>query len=94
MQNQIILSQETKESLIQEILLGFKQIIEEQKKPSQELKEWLTAKETQELLKISSGTRWSWSKSGKLKAHSIQGTNRIRYHRDQVLSILSERETV
>lgn len=54
-------------------------------------KEWLTAKEVCELLKISHTTLHDWSLKGLLKKHKI--SNRIRFRYDEVLQSLTKIES-
>jgi len=56
--------------------------------PRSELPEYLTRKETAELLRISLVTLNEWSKNGSLQSLRING--RIRYKRNEVASALSE----
>lgn len=92
--NNVILTETTKNDLITEItknvLSGLAAILKESKESELNSKEWLTSKETQNLLKISSVTLWSWSKNGTLKAHKIG--NRLRYRKDDVLKALIRKE--
>lgn len=91
----IILTQTTKDDLISEItnnvLSGMATIMRESRETDLHAKEWLTSKETESILKISSVTRWTWSGSGILKAHKIG--NRLRYRKDEVLQALLRKET-
>ncbi len=92
--NNIILSSVTREELVNEIskvvLSGITTILKESRKEDLNSKEWLSSKETESLLKISSVTRWNWSKSGILKANKIG--NRLRYRKDDVLKALIRKE--
>ena len=91
----IILTQTTKDDLISEItnnvLSGMANIMRESRETDLHSKEWLTSKETESILKISAVTRWSWSRSGILKAHKIG--NRLRYRKDEVLQALLKIES-
>ncbi len=91
---QIILTQTTKDDLISEItknvLSGMATIMRESRETDLHAKEWLSSKETQTLLKISSVTLWAWSRSGILNAHKIG--NRLRYRKDEVLNALITKE--
>ena len=91
----IILTQTTKDDLISEItnnvLSGMTAILKESRETDLHAKEWLSSKETETLLKISSVTRWSWSRSGILTSYKIG--NRIRYRKDEVLQALLRKET-
>lgn len=90
----ILLTQTTKNELVQElkkeILSGMVQILNESRQKDLTSKEWLTSKETESILKISSVTLWAWSKNGILKAHKIG--NRLRYRKDDVLKALIRKE--
>mgnify|MGYP001404389890 CR=1 FL=1 len=90
----IIFTQITKTELISElrteILSGISELLNESREKDLELKEWLTAKEVEKLLKISSVTRWNWTNSGILKSHKIG--NRLRYRKDDVLKALLRKE--
>lgn len=92
---QIILTQTTKNDLISEItnnvLSGMTALLKESRETDLHSKEWLSSKETETLLKISSVTRWSWSRSGLLTSYKIG--NRIRYRKDEVLQALLRKET-
>ncbi len=92
---QIILTQTTKNDLISEItnnvLSGMTAILKESRETDLHAKEWLSSKETETLLKISSVTRWSWSRSGILTSYKIG--KRIRYRKDEVLQALLKMET-
>ena len=91
----IILTQTTKDDLISEItnnvLSGMATIMRESRETDLHTKEWLTSKETESILKISAVTRWTWSRSGILKAHKIG--NRLRYRKDEVLQALLRKES-
>lgn len=95
MDNQIILTQYTKDDLIRQItnnvLSGLAVILKESRQIDLNAKEWLSSKETETLLKISSVTRWNWSRSGILKSYKIG--NRIRYRKDEVVQALISIET-
>lgn len=90
----IILTQTTKDDLISEItskvLLGITTILNESREKDLSSKEWLTSKETETILKISSVTRWTWTNSGILKSYKIG--NRLRYRKDEVLKALLRKE--
>lgn len=92
----VILTQTTKDELISQItnnvLSGMTAILKESRETDLHSKEWLSSRETETLLKISSVTRWSWSRSGLLKSYKIG--NRIRYRKDEVLKALLHREPV
>ena len=49
---------------------------------NRETSEWLTRKETAELLKVSLVTLHNWSKNGILQAYKIG--NRVRYRKDEI----------
>ena len=91
---QIILTQTTKDDLILQItknvLSGMSEILKESREKDLNAKEWLTSKETESILKISSVTRWNWTNSGILTSHKIG--NRLRYRKDDVLKALLRKE--
>lgn len=91
---QIILTSTTKKELISEItisvLSGISDLLNESREKDLNSKEFLTSKETESLLKISSVTRWNWTNSGILKSQKI-GT-RLRYRKDDVLKALLKKE--
>ena len=86
----VILTQTTKDDLISQItnnvLSGIAAILKESRETDLNAKEWLSSRETETLLKISSVTRWNWSKNGILKSYKIG--NRIRYRKDEVIRAL------
>ena len=86
----VILTQTTKDDLISQItnnvLSGIAAILKESRETDLNAKEWLSSRETETLLKISSVTRWNWSKNGILKSYKIG--NRIRYRKDEVIKAL------
>ena len=90
----IILTQTTKRELISElrteILSGISELLNESREKDLNSKEWLTSKETESILKISSVTRWNWTNSCILKSHKIG--NRLRYRKDDVLKALLKKE--
>ena len=91
----IILTPTTKQELVSEItqniLCGITTILKESRETDLHAKTWLTAKETESILKISAVTRWTWSKSGILKSYKIG--NRIRYRKDEVIQALTKIES-
>ncbi len=95
MQNEIILTSATKDELVREIvsfvLSGISTLLEQNRKTDLNSKEWLTAKETESILKISGVSRWNWTKKGILKSYKI--SNRLRYRKDEVLKALINIET-
>ncbi len=54
-------------------------------------KEWLTAKEAQEILKISGTTLHDWSNKGILKKHKIG--DRIRFRYDELIEAMTRMES-
>jgi hypothetical protein len=83
--------EQLKNELRDELLAAFKLLLTENSKNDLNAKEWLNSKETETLLKISSVTRWTYSRSGILKAHKIG--NRLRYRKDEVIQALLKMET-
>ena len=92
MKDQIILTPITKQSLISELLTGVAALLDEKKehKPEQHT-EYITGKEVETILKISTQTRYDWGKKGILKPYKIG--SRTRYKRDEVYSALIALET-
>lgn len=86
----IILSQTTKDNLVKEItdhvLSGITELLEQTRQKEFDSKEWLTAKETEKILKVSNVTVWTWTNKGILKSYKVG--NRIRYRKDEVLKAL------
>lgn len=91
MDNQIILTQTTKDALLAELLEGVSGLLQDHKKQSLDSKEWLTAKEVQSLLKISPVTLWNYDNKGITKPHKV-GRQR-RYRKDHVLTSLKKIES-
>lgn len=85
----IILTLTTRQELVDDIILGVTELLETSQKQSLNQKEWLTAKEVQELLKISSVTLYNYDKRGITKPEKV-GRLR-RYRKDQILSILNQK---
>jgi hypothetical protein len=92
---QIILTPTTKQELITEItaaiLSGMTSMLKESRDEDLNAKTWLTSKETESILKISSVTRWNWSNDGILKSYKIG--NRLRYRKDEVMQALIRLES-
>jgi hypothetical protein len=92
---QIILTPTTKKELISEltaaILSGMTSMLKESRDEDLNAKTWLTSKETESILKISSVTRWNWSNDGILKSYKIG--NRLRYRKDEVMQALIRLES-
>ena len=93
----VILTQTTKESLVNEIALvviaAVEELLSKQKKENLHEKEWLTRKEVSQLFKVSLVTISEWSKPsvGILKPYRIG--SRIRFKKDEVLAALAAIET-
>lgn len=85
----IILTQTTRQELVDDIILGVTELLETNQKQLVDQKEWLTAKEVQELLKISSVTLYNYDTKG-LTIPTKVGRLR-RYRKDQILSILNSK---
>jgi hypothetical protein len=95
MQDFIILADSKMEDLTSEItqrvLAGIEKLLTESRQTDLHSKEWLTSKETETILKISSVTRWNWTKAGILRSYKI--SNRLRYRKDEVLAALLKIES-
>jgi excisionase family DNA binding protein len=66
-------------------------IIKDSQKKQITSKEWLTAKEVCDLLKISHTTLHDWSNKGTIKKHKIG--DRIRFRHDEILESLQRIES-
>jgi len=85
--NQIILiTPDQLQSYFDGVVKKVESIIKDSQQQQITSKEWLTAKEVCDLLKISHTTLFDWSRKGSLKKHKIGG--RIRFRNDEVLESL------
>ncbi len=91
MQEEIILTTATKESLISEILKGVKDLLKESQDKDLTKNEWLTSKEVQTLLKITPTTLWNYDQRGITTPQKIG--NRKRYHRPQIIALLQRKQS-
>jgi len=82
--------EQLKNELRDELLSAIKLLLSENSKKDLNAKEWLSSKETMALLKITSVTLWTWSKSGILNAHKIG--SRLRYRKDEVIEAMIKME--
>ena len=93
MENQIILTTNTKQQLVNEIALevltGLESLLNERQNPN--TGECLTGKEVESILKISTQTRYDWGTKGILQPYKI-GT-RTRYKREDIYNALRAIET-
>ncbi len=91
----VILTQATKEDIISEItnnvLSGVSALLKESRQSELNSKENWTPKETEQYLKITGVTRWSWTKAGILKSYKIGG--RLRYKKNEVMEALIQIES-
>ena len=94
MDNNIILTSTTRQQLVtqikDEVISGLKTYLDEHQKPK-ERDEYLTGKEVESILKISTQTRYDWGTKGILKPYKIG--SRRRYKRDEVYNSLTALET-
>lgn len=88
--DRIILTEFTKEEIVNDILKGIAEILEKSKTQDIQSKEWLTAKEVQKMLKISAVTLWKYDSKGITKPHKIG--SRKRYCKSDIVSIIQEIE--
>lgn len=88
--DEITLTSTTKEKLVKEILKGIDILLLDNSKSKELKKEWLTSREVQELLKITSVTLWKYDKDGVTKPEKIG--NRKRYNRFQINQLLQLKE--
>ena len=91
MQDEIILTTTTKENLISEILEGVQNLLSESREKDLLRNEWLTAKEVQSILKITPTTLWNYDQRGITTPQKIG--SRKRYHKYQIVNLLSQRES-
>lgn len=91
---QIILQGLTPNQLVDQVttkvLEGVAILMKQSNDTKENSKEWLTSKEVQALLKISSTTIWHWENKRYIVAHQISG--RKRYQKTEVLAALVKRE--
>ena len=85
----IILTKQTYQSIVSEILDGVKILIEESQETDLLKNEWLTAKEVQTLLKITPTTLWNYDNRGITNPQKIG--NRKRYHRPKIIALLQKK---
>jgi predicted DNA-binding transcriptional regulator AlpA len=90
----IILTTATRQALVNEVALevltGIESLLDERAKPPNDT-EYLTGKEVESILKISTQTRYDWGAKGILQPYKIG--SRRRYKRDEVYSALRALET-
>ena len=86
----IILTQTTRQELVEEILLGVQALIKDSKEKQLLESEWLTSKEVLSVLKITSTTLWNYDNSGLTKPQKVG--NRKRYKKSDIIQILSRKE--
>lgn len=87
----IILTPDQLQSYFDSMVKKVESIIKDSQQQQITSKEWLTAKEVCDLLKISHTTLFDWSRNGSLKKHKIG--NRIRFRHDEVLESLTRIES-
>ena len=87
MQN-VILSPIDPESLIERIAQRTANLISENSKPNTDDKEFLSRKETAELLGINSATLYRWTVKGKINSYGISG--KVYYKRAEVLDSIKQ----
>lgn len=86
----IILTQTTRQELVEEILLGVQALIKNSQEKQLLESEWLTSKEVLSVLKITSTTLWNYDNSGLTKPQKVG--NRKRYLKSDIIQILSRKE--
>ncbi|MBK9109980.1 MAG: helix-turn-helix domain-containing protein [Saprospiraceae bacterium] len=87
----IVLTPDQLQSFVDSVAQRVESLIKDSQKKQITSKEWLTAREVSELLKISHTTIHDWSKKGILKKHRIG--DRIRFRHDEVLDSLLKIES-
>ncbi len=78
----IVLTQDQLQTFIDSMVQKVESLIKDSLKKETASKEWLTAKEVCQLLKISHTTLHDWSNKGIVQKHRIG--DRIRFRHDQV----------
>ncbi len=91
MQQIIVLTPDQLQLILDNLAQKVESIIKDSQKKQITSKEWLTAKEVCDLLKISHTTLHDWSKKGILKKHKIG--DRIRFRHNEVLDSLLKIES-
>jgi predicted DNA-binding transcriptional regulator AlpA len=86
MDKEILIRSLTVEALVEKVVNGVREAIQEEKENSINQKEWLTAKEVMQLLKISSGTLYNYDKKGLTKPHKINRER--RYKKEGIIELL------
>lgn len=92
MQKLIVLTSDQLQGMFDSMVQKVESIIKDTQKKEITSKEWLTAKEVCEILKISHTTLHDWSNKGIVKKHQL-GVNRIRFRYDEVLEALQRLES-
>lgn len=82
----VVLTQDQLQEFVDSVAQKVESIIKDSQKKEINSKEWLTAKEVCEILKISHTTLHDWSKKGIIKKHKVG--DRIRFRYDQVIDAL------
>ncbi len=82
----IVLTSDQLQNIFDGLVQKVESIFKDSQKDHITSKEWLTAKEVCDLLKISHTTLHDWSKKGILKKHKIG--DRIRFRHNEVLDSL------
>ena len=86
----IILTQTTRQELVEEILSGVQALIKDSQEKQLLESEWLTSKEVLSVLKITSTTLWNYDNSGLTKPQKVG--NRKRYKKLDIVQLLSKKE--
>ena len=83
----IILTQTTRQELVEEILLGVQALIKDSQEKQLLEGEWLTSKEVMSVLKISPTTLWNYDNEGKTMPQRVG--SRKRYRKSEIVQLLS-----
>lgn len=86
-----VLSSQQLQELENRFAARVEEIIRNSQRKAAASKEWLTAKEVCEQLKISNTTLHVWAKEGRIKKH-VSGS-RIRFRQDDILEVFQQLET-
>lgn len=83
--------QQFKDDIVSEVISGIRNVMSIDNESEDDSKIFLTSKEVESLLNISSVTRWKYTKRGIIKSYKIG--SRLRYRKDEVLDALQSIES-
>lgn len=82
-QNLIILNKDELRAYISEMK---NQIVNELRKELQPQRQYMSANETENMLRVTHGTLWNWAKRGLIHPHKIEG--KVLYSRSEIQKII------